>query len=211
MENLGPVPVLPDSPAAGRQCSPRNIPARTAPTALAEPASTPISRARSLAKPPLAKPPGAADSFLSGEPPIGVARFYRHFSRVAFLFSEGGKSQSWIAYRLCFGRFLNFTPTGVKTNLIPPNLLNFATTVATPNSLASVANTPLASTPSSREMFSSDRRFLFRVFLFSILFHAPSRASREARENERGHGMAIGHRMGTRWYPWTGRGVYFLL
>jgi hypothetical protein len=54
-------------------------------------------------------------------------------------------------------------------------------------------------------MFSSDRRFLFRVFLFSISFHAPSRASREARENERGHGMAIGHRMGTRWYPWTGR------
>src|SRR5262249_36175306 len=56
------------------------------------------------------------------EPPIGVARFYRHFSRVAFLFSAGGKSQSWIAYRLCFGRFLNFTTTGVKTNLIPPNL-----------------------------------------------------------------------------------------
>src|SRR5215467_8398998 len=38
-----------------------------------------------------------------------------------------------------------------------------------------LAKTPLASTPSSREMFSSRRRFSFRVFLFSILFHAARR------------------------------------
>ena len=90
---------LPDSPAAGRKVS-------RLPSSLDGPAL----------------PLGSLPAGQSLAPAVRRCHVLSALLRAAFSVSAGGKSQSWIAYPLCFGRFLNFTTTVVNDESVLANL-----------------------------------------------------------------------------------------
>src|SRR5215831_15282488 len=149
--------------------------------------------------------------------------------RAAFSVSAGGKSQSWIAYPLCFGRFLNFTTTVVNDESVLANLtealsefyhhgvillanltegqfLNFATTVANAEFTGQGGQHPFDFDP--LEPRDVQQRSALLVWSFSFFdFRVSQRGSLRAAQDEcvrAGWRGSHGARMARGWGTWTG-------